>query len=152
MPNRSLSSLLTIFLFSAVAQAEDKFNISPLPTDKAYELHQAQGCSCSLFRRGTNQNPENVLLSVIPDESRIYLNDKTISLIRTAPPTGKNTFINHYKGDNVFVTTKMHQVDYGKFCSEYTDPPTEGSCFAGKLSVKYKNSFKSFQIIGVCGC
>ena len=112
------------------------------------------GCSCSTFRAKKLLSIDRVLLSAggFRDPARIRIDKKNIEVPHRAFSKSKGTLIHRYSDDSIALLLQTKQVEYEPSCATYANPPSEGSCFSGKLSITYEGKKYTVPITQICGC
>lgn len=97
---------------------------------------------------------ENVLFSTGSGygPALIRVGNETLTLPRRGSSKGRKTFVNEYGDETVRLVTRVQDANYKKVCNRYPDPPTEGSCFVGKVTARLKGLSFVKKIVQICGC
>ena len=140
---------------AGLAEAEEPSDLplQSLPPEWIRPL-EAGGCSCSTFRTEKLLSIDRVLLSMggFRDSARIRIDNKNIELTHSKFSQSKGTLIHRYSGESIALLLQTKQVDYGQFCATYANPPSEGSCFSGRLLITYEGKKHTVPITQICGC
>jgi hypothetical protein len=103
-------------------------------------------------------SPSNALLSTFavagePNvRTRIRIDGRTVEFGRVTYAKEGGLGVNRYRSNNIAVEVRYKVVSYRKFCSAYTDAPTEGSCSIGSVAATSGVKKEMFSMVQVCGC
>lgn len=146
-----VTGTMSLLTFSGVSSATSGFE--PLPVEEVLPI-QGNSCGCiSLPSKGPLHQTNIVMSSGSYDGPHLLRYEgSTLSFSRAGPPQGKRIFTNKYVAGQFVLTSRTREVNYHQVCSAYPDPPTEGSCFAGSLTIRSGKKTSAIKIIQVCGC
>jgi hypothetical protein len=127
--------------------------LEPIPVEEVLPI-QGKSCGCIAFPRRGPLLPTNVIMSSGSYEGPHLIRSEgvTLSFARAGPPQGKRTFVNKFVAKEMSLISRTREVNYQQACAEYPDPPTEGSCFVGSLTLRADKKSSSVEIVQVCGC
>ena len=125
----------------------------PIPVDEVLPI-QGESCGCISFPSSGPLLQTNIVMSSgsYDGPHLMRYEGNTLSFSRVGPPQGKRNFINKYVAGETTLISRTHEVKYHQVCSAYPDPPTEGSCFAGTLTIRTGKKSSILKIVQVCGC
>lgn len=150
----------TLSASAGLAQQSTPPLLTSMPQEWVFPLAGSQpSCGCSSFNRSNALTETNVIASKgafgeDPKATlRVRVSGKDVEVKRTShKKVSRDTFVSSFSNKEVRITFRESQVDYGKYCAAYEDPPTHGSCFIGRLSATQSKVSQSVPIITVCGC
>lgn len=124
-----------------------------IPVDEVLPI-QGKSCGCISFPSTGPLLQTNIVMSSgsYDGPHLIRYEGTTLSFSRAGPPQGKRNFINKYVTGKSTLISRTHEVHYQQVCSTYPDPPAEGSCFAGSLTIRTGEKSATLKIVQLCGC
>ena len=138
----------------AAIRASPGERFQSIPAEQVLPLVSAGACGCIALPKEGSHTQENVLLSIGSGDgpALIRVDNETITLPRRSSSKGRKTFVNEYGDQKLRLITYTKHVNYEKVCNLYPDPPTEGSCFVGKVTALLRGQSFMKKIVQICGC
>lgn len=151
MHQDKLSLLPLLLAISAPSFASS--GLEPLPVADVLPI-EGKTCGCVAFLDGQPLLPSAIVMSSgsYSGPHLVRLNGATVALDRIGPPKGKDTFANTYRSGSISIVTRTREVSYSHVCTSYPEPPSEGSCFTGTLTLRIGKELSSARIVQLCGC